>query len=94
MKLALLAWPGVQILFLPNHACWLNLIEPWWKQLKSLALKGNRFETLDEIILALYEAADYWNAHRHPYVWKKRPQEQLPLLGGFSVCHQHNMSTI
>jgi len=77
------------VLFLPKYACWLNLIEPWWKQLKSLALKGNRFESLDEIIQALYEAVEYWNAHRHPYVWKKRPQEQLPLMGGFNISHEY-----
>jgi hypothetical protein len=26
------------------------LIEPWWKQLRSLALKGRRFENLDQMI--------------------------------------------
>lgn len=93
VRLALMAWPEVQILFLPKYACWLNLIEPWWKQLKSLALKGCRFETLDEITQALLKAEDYWNAHRHPYIWKKRPQEQLPLSGGFGVCHQNAIST-
>lgn len=93
VQLALAAWPEVQILFLPKYACWLNLIEPWWKQLKSLALKGQRFETLDEITQALLEAEEYWNAHRHPYVWKKRPQEQVPLLGGFSVCNRRDIST-
>jgi transposase len=34
---ALLAWPEVHPLLLPPNACWLNLIEPWWKQLRSLA---------------------------------------------------------
>lgn len=92
-RLALAAWPEIQVLFLPKYACWLNLIEPWWKQLKSLALKGRRFETLEEMIQALYEAVDYWNTHRHPYVWKKRPQEQLPLAGGFGIGHFHNMSS-
>jgi len=94
VQLALAAWPEIQVLFLPKYACWLNLIEPWWKQLKSLALKGNRFESLDEIIQALYEAVEYWNAHRRPYIWKKRPQEQLPLMGGFSISHECNISNI
>jgi len=93
VRLALAAWPEVQIQFIPKYACWLNLIEPWWKQLKSLALKGRRFETLDELNQALLAALEYWNAHRHPYVWKKRPQEQLPVLGGFGVSLQsHNLS--
>ena len=40
--------------FLPKYACWLNLIEPWWKQVRSLPLKGRRFETLDELV-AVFE---------------------------------------
>jgi transposase len=68
---ALLAWPEAQLLLLPKYACWLNLIEPWWKQLRSLALKGRRFERLDAVIEAIRQATVYWNAHRYPYVWKK-----------------------
>jgi transposase len=70
-QVALLAWPEVTLLFIPKYACWLNLIEPWWKQLRSLALKGRRFERIEEVIEAILEATVYWNAHRYPYVWKK-----------------------
>ena len=84
-RLALAAWPEMQLQFIPKYACWLNLIEPWWKQLRSLSLKGHRFETLDELTQALNEGVDYWNNHRHPYSWKKRPQSQVTLLGGFGV---------
>jgi len=68
---ALLAWPEVELLLLPKYACWLNLIEPWWKQLRSLALKGRRCEDVDEIIEAVVQATAYWNAHRYPSVWEK-----------------------
>ena len=54
-------WPEIQVRFIPKCACWLNLIEPWWKQLRSLALKGKRFETLGELTEALEAALDYWN---------------------------------
>lgn len=84
-RLALAAWPEMRIQFIPKYACWLNLIEPWWKQLRSLALKGRRFETGDELIEALTAALDYWHQHRHPYHWRKTPQEQVPLLGEFGV---------
>jgi hypothetical protein len=40
---------------------------------------------LDELTETLNAALDYWNAHRHPYHWKKKPQQQVTLLGGFSV---------
>ena len=44
-RIALAAWSEIQILFLPKYACWLNLIDPWWKQFKYLALKRRKFET-------------------------------------------------
>ena len=28
---------------------------------------------------------DYWNAHRYPYCWKKKPKEQVNLLGAYGV---------
>lgn len=59
VKTALLAWPEIQIQFLPKYASWLNLIEPWWKQLKSLALKGRRFESAEELQSAFEEAHRY-----------------------------------
>jgi len=86
-KIALAAWPEIQILFLPKYACWLNLIEPWWKQLKSLALKGRRFENQVDLENSLWDTLDYWNRHRHPYHWKKKPQVQLPCWGGFGFSN-------
>jgi transposase len=85
-QLALLAWPEMRVQFIPKYACWLNLIEPWWKQLRSLALKGRRFETTDELVDSLNNALVYWNAHRHPYVWKKLPQQQSQILGGYGAA--------
>lgn len=88
VKTALLAWPEIQLQFIPKYSCWLNLIEPWWKQLKSLALKGRRFETVEELKAALEAALAYWNAHRHRYVWRKRPQEQEELDALLSVAYR------
>jgi hypothetical protein len=73
---ALVAWPEITLQLLPKYAAWLNLIEPWWKVLRGLALKGRRFETLAELEAALRDALAYWNAHRHPYRWRKCPQQQ------------------
>ena len=94
VRLALASRPEIQIQFLPKYACWLNLIEPWWKQLKSLALKGRRFEDLDQLTKALLAGLEFWNQHRHPYVWKKRPQEQFPVLGGFGIQFRSNSLAI
>jgi transposase len=70
-RLWLLAHARVRFLFQPTYAPWLNLIEPWWKTLRSLALKGRRFDTLAQLVMAIDLATSYWNCHRHPYVWRK-----------------------
>jgi hypothetical protein len=94
VKLALAAWPEMQLQFIPKYACWLNLIELWWKQLRSLTLKGRRFETLDELTQALNDGVDHWNNHRHPYRWKKQPQNQVTILGGFGVQIRPDITAI
>jgi transposase len=67
-----LAHPRWEFVFQPKYAAYLNLIEPWWKTLRSLALKGKRFETWEEICTAVQAATAYWNAHRHPFLWGRR----------------------
>lgn len=71
VRLWALAHPRVRFLFQPRYAPWLNLIEPWWKTLRHLALKGRSFESLDQLARAITCATDYWNAHRHPYQWRQ-----------------------
>lgn len=62
-----LVHPRWEFVFQPTYAAY--LIEPWWKILRSLALKGRRFETWDEVCHAVTAATAYWNGHRHPFVW-------------------------
>lgn len=71
-----LAHPRWEFVFQPKYAAYLNLIEPWWKILRSLALKGRRLETWEEICAAVEGATAYWNAHRHPFVWGRRRRHQ------------------
>lgn len=71
-----LAHPRWEFVFQPRYAAYLNLIEPWWKVLRSLALKGRRFESWQEVCQAIREATAYWNAHRHPFIWGRRRRHQ------------------
>jgi transposase len=64
--------PRWEFVFQPKYAPDLNLIEPWWKVLRALALKGRRFETWAEVCAAVQDATVYWNAHRHPFIWGQR----------------------
>lgn len=78
------AHPRWEFVFQPTYAPYLNLIEPWWKTLRSLALKGRRFETGEEVQQAVGAATQYWNDHRHPFVWKRRRRRQPRRLPGIA----------
>jgi transposase len=67
-----LAYPRWEFVFQPKYAAYLNLIEPWWKVLRGLALKGRRFENWADLCQAVQRATAYWNAHKHPFVWGRR----------------------
>jgi DDE superfamily endonuclease len=80
-----LAYPRWEFVFQPVAAAYLNLIEPWWKVLRSLALKGRRFESWEEICRAVERATGYWNAHRHPFVWGRRRRHRPRRASGFAT---------
>jgi len=73
-----------EFVFQPTYAPYLNLIEPWWKILRSLALKGRRFETWEELWEAVRQATNYWNAHRHPFFWGRRRRHRVPRRPGIA----------
>lgn len=73
-----LAHPRWEFVFQPKYAAYLNLIEPWWKVLRSLALKGRRFDAWAEIEAAVDRATAYWNVHKHPFVWGRRRRHRAP----------------
>jgi transposase len=79
-----LTHPRWEFVFQPTYAAYLNLIEPWWKALRSLALKGRRFETWAEICRAVEAATQYWNAHRHPFVWGRRKRRRPARAAGIA----------
>jgi transposase len=73
--LAVLLWlwghPRFVLHFQPTYAPWLNLIEPWWRTLKRLALEGSAYATADDLVKGVATATAYWCSHRHPYIWRK-----------------------
>lgn len=76
--------PRWEFVFQPTYAAYLNLIEPWWKILRSLALKGRRFGSWDEVCAAVAAATAYWNAHRHPFVWGRRKRRRAARRAGLA----------
>jgi hypothetical protein len=51
--------PRREFVYGPKYAAYLNLIEPWWKTLRSFALEGRRFETWAEVEQAIEAATAY-----------------------------------
>lgn len=84
-----LTHPRWEFVLHPTYAAYLNLIEPWWKVLRSLALKGRRFATWDDICAAVTRATSYWNGHRHPFGWgrrKRRSRARQPGIAHLPVA--------
>ncbi len=77
-----LAHPRWGFVFQPTYAAYLNLIEPWWKVLRSLARKGRRFGSWGAVCRAVEAATAYWNAHRHPFLWGRRSRRQTARAAG------------
>ena len=77
--------PRWEFVFQPKYAAYLNLIEPWWKVLRSLALKGRRFETWEQVTQAVTAATEYWNRHRHPFVWGRRRRHRPRRKSGIAL---------
>ena len=80
-----LAHPRWEFVFQPRYAAYLNLIEPWWKILRSLALKGRRFESWEEVCAAVAAATECWNAHRHPFRWGRKRRRRIPRASGVAT---------
>lgn len=80
-----LAHPRWEFVFQPTYAAYLNLIEPWWKTLRSLAFKGRRFENWEQMEEAVKKATAYWNAHKHPFVWGRRRRHRSHRRAGIAV---------
>jgi len=80
-----LAHPRWEFVFQPTYAPYLNLIEPWWKVLRSLALKGRRFESWNDVCAAVVAATASWNAHRHPFVWGRRKRRRAARRAGLAL---------
>jgi transposase len=80
-----LAHPRWEFVFQPKYAAYLNLIEPWWKILRSLALKGRRFASWEEVCQAVEVATAYWNAHRHPFRWGRLRRRRTQRASGVAA---------
>jgi transposase len=66
--------PRVHQVFIPTRACWLNLVEGWWRLFRRAALAGQSFMDGAEIALASSVATHQLNARAKPWVWGRPPR--------------------
>ena len=77
--------PRWELVFQPKYAAYLNLIEPWWKVLRSLALKAAASRPGPRSRRRSGRATAYWNEHRHPFVWGRRRRHRQPRRLGIAA---------
>lgn len=71
--------PRVRQVFLPTGACWLNLIEAWWRLFRREALAGQSFATAEDVAEATRAATGRLNRRATPWVWgrPRRPHRRF-----------------
>jgi hypothetical protein len=77
--------PRWEFVFQPTYAAYLNLIEPWWKVVRSLTFNGRRFETWEELAGAVRAATASWNAHKQPFVGGRRHRHRPARRAGIGL---------
>ena len=62
--------PRIQQRFIPVKAAWLNLMEPWWRLLRSGSVcRKQSFVDTQEVNCAALDATRRLNARAKPWVW-------------------------
>jgi transposase len=75
--------PRIQQVFIPTKACWLNLIEGWWRLFRREALAGQDFCDAREIDEARRVATAQLNRQAKPWVWGRPPPKHRQLRRKF-----------
>jgi hypothetical protein len=78
LLLFMIQHPRWEFVYQPTYAAYLNLIEPWWKVLRSQALKGRRFETWDEVVAAVEAATGAKPLHPVSKYFTAMPKSMHP----------------
>jgi hypothetical protein len=82
----LAAHPRIQQVFIPVGACWLNLMEGWWRLLRRAAYAGQCCANREEIARATRVATRQLNARARPWVWGRPPPPHRQLRRRFVYC--------
>jgi transposase len=78
--------PRIRQVFIPKGACWLNLVEGWWRLFRKTALAGQTFADPEEITSATRLATTELNARAKPWIWGRPAPPTRTLRRRFVYC--------
>lgn len=81
----LAARPHWSFHFTPTSTSWINQIERWFAELERRVLKRGVFHSIRELVLAVYEFVERYNATARPYRWTKSAEEVLASINRFRL---------
>jgi transcriptional regulator with XRE-family HTH domain/transposase len=71
--------------FVPTSSSWLNLVERWFGELTTKAVRRGSFSSVADLQLAIAEFLDAWNENPKPFVWTATVQS---IQAKLSRCRQ------
>ncbi|MGH8350060.1 MAG: IS630 family transposase [Pseudomonas sp.] len=74
-----LAWlkkhPRFVCHFVPTSSSWLNMVERWFRELDTKAIRRGSFVSVPDLVQAIEEFMQGWNLSPKPFVWKASVEE-------------------
>ena len=61
--------PRFKLHFTPTSGSWLNLVESWFSQLSKKRIRRGSFQSVPELIAAIQDFLDHYNANAKPFRW-------------------------
>lgn len=87
---------GIALLYTPLGGSWLNMAESVQRIIIQRAIRGQHYQSSEELMNALSSISRWWNANPTPFVWggkrqerRRRARERRHALGGSATyCHK------
>lgn len=71
--------------FVPTSSSWLNLVERWFDELTTKAVRRGSFRSVPDLQLAITAFLDAWNENPKPFVWTATVES---ILAKLNRCRQ------
>lgn len=71
----LAAHPRFKVHFTPTSASWLNLVERWFANITSQAIRRGSFDTVRALERAILRYLAHWNENAKPFRWTKSARQ-------------------